>query len=74
MKRILITGGAGFIGSNLIKLFLKKNYFVIFFDKYNFQNNWGWLEEIKDNKKLTVKLGDIRDFDLIDKLVKKMMK
>lgn len=71
MKKILITGGAGFIGSNLTKLFLKKNYFVTVFDKYNFQNNWGWLEEIKDNKKLTVKLGDIRDFDLIDKLVKK---
>ena len=43
------------------------------FDKYNFQNNWGWLEEIKDNKKLTVKLGDIEILS-IDKLVKKMMK
>jgi|TARA_B110001452_G_C15175831_1_gene408572 dTDP-glucose 4,6-dehydratase len=70
MKKVLITGGAGFIGSNLTKLFLKKNYFVTVFDKYNFQNNWGWLEEIKDNKKLSVKLGDIRDFDLIDNLVK----
>jgi NAD dependent epimerase/dehydratase len=70
MKKILITGGAGFIGSNLVEFFLNKNYFVTVFDKYNSQNNWGWLESLKKNKKLSVKLGDIRDYDLVDSLIK----
>jgi NAD dependent epimerase/dehydratase len=70
MKKILITGGAGFIGSHLVDFFLNKNYFVTVFDKYNSQNNWGWLEPLKKNKKLFVKLGDIRDYDLLNDLIK----
>jgi len=70
MKKILITGGAGFIGSNLVEFFLKKNYFVTVFDKYNSQNNWGWLESLKQEKKLNVKLGDIRDYDLLNEIIK----
>ena len=35
MKKILITGGAGFIGSHLAELFIKKNYKVTVFDRYN---------------------------------------
>ena len=66
MKKILITGGCGFIGSNLTEYFLKKNYKVIVLDKYNFQNNWGWLEKTK-HKNLEIKLGDIRDFDFVNK-------
>jgi len=70
MKKILITGGAGFIGSNLVEFFLSKNYFVTVFDKYNSQNNWGWLESLKQNNKLSVKLGDIRDYDILNELIK----
>ena len=33
MKKIIVTGGLGFIGSNLIELLIKKKYFVINIDK-----------------------------------------
>jgi dTDP-glucose 4,6-dehydratase len=69
MKKILITGGCGFIGSNLVEYFLGKNFKVVVLDKYNFTNNWGWLENNK-HKNLEVKLGDIRDFDFVNKSVK----
>ena len=39
MKNLIVTGGLGFIGSNLIKLLLKKNYFVINLDKVSYSSN-----------------------------------
>ena len=35
MKKIIVTGGLGFIGSNLIDLLIKKNFYVINIDKAN---------------------------------------
>ena len=70
MKRVLITGGCGFIGSNLTNFFLKKRIKVVVLDKYNFQNSYGWLENSRNNKNLKVELGDIRDFDFVNKIVK----
>ena len=40
MKKIIVTGGLGFIGSNLIKLLIKKNYFVVNIDKINYASNF----------------------------------
>ena len=40
MKKIIVSGGLGFIGSNLIKLLIKKNYFVINIDKVNYASNF----------------------------------
>ena len=40
MKKIIVTGGWGFIGSNLIKLLIKKNYFVINIDKVSYASNF----------------------------------
>ena len=40
MKKIIVTGGLGFIGSNLVKLLIKKNYFVINVDKVSYASNF----------------------------------
>ena len=51
MKNIIVTGGLGFIGSNLIELLIKKNYFVINIDKVTYSSNFYNTEEFKNNKK-----------------------
>ena len=40
MKKIIVSGGLGFIGSNLIDLLIKKNYFVINIDKVTYSSNF----------------------------------
>ena len=65
MKKILVTGGCGFIGSHLSEYLLKLGYHVRVFDRYNSDNNWGWLEHSKNKKEIEVILGDIRDFDSV---------
>ena len=40
MKKVIVTGGLGFIGSNLIKILLKKKYFVINIDKVTYSSNF----------------------------------
>ena len=47
MKKIIVTGGNGFIGSNLIKLLLSKKYFVINIDKNKYSNGSYLLKNIK---------------------------
>ncbi len=50
MKKVLVTGGLGFIGSNLIKLLLKKNYYVINIDKVSYSSNKFNVKEYDNNK------------------------
>ncbi|MDB9807694.1 dTDP-glucose 4,6-dehydratase [Candidatus Pelagibacter sp.] len=50
MKKIIITGGLGFIGSNLIELLLKKNFFVINVDKTTYSSNFYNTKEFTKNK------------------------
>ena len=50
MKKIIVTGGLGFIGSNLIKLLLKKKYFVINVDKITYSSNFYNTKEFKKDK------------------------
>ena len=50
MKRFIVTGGSGFIGSNLVKFLLNKNYFVINIDKLSYSANPYNLKEISKNK------------------------
>ena len=70
-KKILITGAFGFIGSHLAELFVRKGFEVIAFDRYNSNNNWGWLEHSKFKNEIEVVLGDIRDYDSVSKAIEK---
>jgi len=63
MKKILITGADGFIGSHLTELLVAKGYQVKALSQYNSFNNWGWLEDINCKTKVEVITGDIRDPD-----------
>ena len=48
MKKVIVTGGYGFIGSNLIKYLLKKKYFVINIDKLSYSSNLYNLKNVKN--------------------------
>ena len=51
MKKIIVTGGLGFIGSNLIDLLIKKKFFVINIDKISYSSNFYNTKEFKSSKK-----------------------
>ena len=65
MKRILVTGAGGFIGSHLTELLVEQGYEVRAFVRYNSRNNWGWLEASPFKDKIEVIAGDIRDYDSV---------
>ena len=50
MKKIIVTGGLGFIGSNLIKLLLKKDFKVLNIDKNTYSSNFYNVKEFKNNR------------------------
>ena len=57
MKKIIVTGGLGFIGSNLIELLLKKNFHVINIDKGTYSSNlYNTKDFIKSKKYKYIKL------------------
>ena len=51
MKKIIVTGGLGFIGSNLIELLLKKNFYIINIDKGTYSSNLYNSKDFKKSKK-----------------------
>ena len=61
MKKIVVTGGLGFIGSNLIDLLIKKNFFVINVDKVSYSSNFYNHKEYKISKKYKFIKCDIKD-------------
>lgn len=70
MKKILVTGGAGFIGSNFIKYMLQKHpeHKIINIDALTYAGNLENLKDIKDNKNYTFIKADIRDREKIEEI------
>ena len=54
MKKVIVTGGLGFIGSNLIDLLLKKNFYVINIDKATYSSNDYNVKEFKKSKNISL--------------------
>ncbi len=63
MKKVLVTGADGFIGSHLTEELVKKGYEVKAFAFYNSFNTWGWLDSLDKDvmEHVEVFTGDIRD-------------
>jgi NAD dependent epimerase/dehydratase len=65
MKKILVTGASGFIGSHLTELLVDEGFEVTAFVHYNSTGSWGWLERLKVKNEIKVVAGDIRDYDSV---------
>lgn len=70
MKRVLVTGAGGFIGSHLCEVLVTKGYKVRAMIRYNSGNCWGWLENSRYKRKIDVVLADIRNYDSVKGAVK----
>ena len=72
-KHIIITGGAGFIGSHVVRLFVTKypEYHIINVDKLTYAGNLANLKDIEDKPNYTFVKADICDFDKMLELMQK---
>ncbi|MEG1149363.1 MAG: GDP-mannose 4,6-dehydratase, partial [Niameybacter sp.] len=69
MKQILVTGGAGFIGSNFIQYMLAKYaYKIINLDLLTYAGNLENLAEVENHPQYTFIKGDIRDREILEKV------
>lgn len=71
MKKLLVTGGAGFIGSNFVRYMLNKykDYKIVNIDLLTYAGNIKSLDDIKNNPNYLFVQGDIADNKLVDKIV-----
>lgn len=72
-RNILITGGAGFIGSHVVRLFVNKypDYHIINLDKLTYAGNLANLHDIKDKPNYTFIKADICDFEAVLEIIRK---
>ena len=71
-RNILITGGAGFIGSHVVRLFVNmhSDYRIINLDKLTYAGNLANLKDIEDRPNYTFIKGDICDFQKVSEIFK----
>ncbi len=71
MKNILVTGGAGFIGSNFVHYMLDKysSYNLFVFDKLTYAGNLDNLREVQDNPRYVFVHGDIADRETVNEVI-----
>lgn len=72
MKNILITGGAGFIGSHVVRLFVNKypDYRIINLDKLTYAGNLANLKDIEDKPNYTFVKADIADIEAMRRVIR----
>ena len=70
MKKILVTGADGFIGSHLTEMLASQGHKVKALSMYNSFNYWGWLEDIEFSENIEVVSGDIRDLHFCREITK----
>ncbi|MBE9610647.1 SDR family oxidoreductase [Chitinilyticum litopenaei] len=61
MRKALVTGADGFIGSHLVEMLVQRGYEVTALAQYNSFNYWGWLEDVSCREQIQVVSGDVRD-------------
>lgn len=73
MQRIMVTGGAGFIGSNFARMILEKysDYHLMVYDKMTYAGNLDNLLDLQDNPRFNFIKGDIADQEKVDETVQK---
>jgi dTDP-glucose 4,6-dehydratase len=71
MQNILISGGAGFIGSNFVRYLLNKypDYKVVVYDKLTYAGNLDNLRDVADDVRYTFVRGDICDAEKVDEVM-----
>ncbi|MEO8287912.1 MAG: dTDP-glucose 4,6-dehydratase [Chloroflexota bacterium] len=73
MQNLMVTGGAGFIGSNFARMILNKypSYHVLVYDKMTYAGNPDNLLDLQDDARFNFIKGDITDQEKVDETVKK---
>ena len=64
-NKVIVTGVAGFIGSNLAARLLEKNYHVTGIDNFSYGNKQN-IEKIKSDKRFEFIEGDLLDYQILD--------
>ena len=71
MQKIIVAGGLGFIGSNLIKILLQKNYYVINLDKISYASSFYNVKDFKNSKNYKFIKCDINNQKKLQSILKK---